>query len=171
VLSGSVPGWSTTTFDPLRTSLRQWQEKGTLVVDTYGAPLIDLVGLPLTLLKINADELRSLGLNRVEDLPRAIQLVVVTDGPRAIQVRDRDGSVSTLTPPPIREVSPTGSGDVLLACLLEAMLVRKLPLLEALAFAIPCAAANAAHERIAEFPLPAGFLTGRQSEGKSSPPE
>jgi sugar/nucleoside kinase (ribokinase family) len=53
----------------------------------------------------------------------------------------------------VREVSPTGSGDVLLAGLLHArfQLGRTWP--EALAFALPLAAANAAHEGVAEFPL------------------
>ena len=71
-----------------------------------------------------------------------------------VQVRESSGPTETFTPPPVREVSATGSGDVLLACVLEAMFVRRLRLLDAVRFAIPYAAANAAHPGIAEFPPP-----------------
>src|SRR5688572_16704872 len=57
VVSGSIPGWSTPAFDVLRPALRRWTEKGILAVDSYGPPLIDLVGHSPALLKINADEL------------------------------------------------------------------------------------------------------------------
>src|SRR5690349_10646767 len=57
-------------------------------------------------------------------------------------------------PPSIREVSATGSGDVFFACVLQALFVRSLTLREAVAFALPYAAANAAHAGIAEFPKP-----------------
>lgn len=151
---GSIPGWTTPALEPLRAALRDWSAKGTLIVDTYGPPLRDLAQLPLALLKINADELQSLALNQPTELPREIQHAIVTDGPRAVRVRDRDGSVREFIPPAIREVSATGSGDVLLACVIEAMFVRKLPLGAAVACAIPYAAANAAHAGIAEFPWP-----------------
>jgi fructose-1-phosphate kinase PfkB-like protein len=72
-----------------------------------------------------------------------------------VRVRESDGTMTTIPPPVVREVSATGSGDVLLACVLEALFVRGLRLAEAVAFAIPYAAANAAHPGIAEFPDPA----------------
>lgn len=156
VVSGSLPGWNSPVYEPLRTSLRNWSRKGPLIVDTYGAPLKELVQSPMALLKINADELASLGVKTVDSLPRSIESVIVTDGPRAIRLRDRNGAQTEMSPPVIREISPTGSGDVLLACVLEAMWMRKLPLAAAVAFAIPYAAANAAHGGIAEFPLPGG---------------
>lgn len=151
---GSFPGWSSAAVAPLRAAIERWSERGSLVVDTYGPPLADLVLRPLALLKINADELQSLPAEMAGVPPRTVQRVIVTDGPRAVHVRDRDGSTATLTPPPIREVSATGSGDVLLACVLQALWVRKLRLEAAVAFAIPYAAANAAHPGIAEFPDP-----------------
>ncbi len=154
VLSGSVPGWATPTLDPLRTALREWSSKGILVVDTYGPPLIDLVRQPVALLKINADELQSLGESSLENLSRTVQRAIVSDGPRSLRIRDQDGSLADFTPPVIREISATGSGDVLLACVLEAMFMRRLPLAAAVAFAIPYSSANAAHAGIAEFPLP-----------------
>jgi 1-phosphofructokinase len=154
VVSGSIPGWSTPAFERLRRAVRQWTEKGILVVDTYGPPLIELVQHPIALLKINADELKSLDLSSLDQLPRTVLQVIVSDGPRSVRLRDHDGSLAEFTPPIVREISATGSGDVLLACVLEAMFVRKLPLRPAVAFAIPYAAANAAHPAIAEFPLP-----------------
>ena len=156
VVSGSIPGWSTPAFDVLRAALRRWKEKGILVVDSYGPPLIELVRLAPTLLKINVDELQSLGMSALGTLPREIQHVIVTDGPHTVRIRDLDGTLGEFTPPPIQEISPTGSGDVLLACVIEAMFVRKLPLPAAVAFAIPYASANAAHAGIAEFPMPSG---------------
>ena len=151
---GSLPGWEGAGFEPLRAAIRRWSERCVLVVDTYGAPLRELVNGRVALLKINATELCSLGLSRLEDLPATVEHVIISDGPREIRVRDRDATIITFTPPPIREVSPTGSGDVLLACVLESWRVRRLPLQAAVAFAIPYAAANAAHAGIAEFPLP-----------------
>ena len=136
----------------MRAGCDRWSERGALVVDTYGQPLIDLVQHSLALLKINADELRSLGLSSIEQISKRVQQVVITDGPDAVQIRNRAGGTETFNPPKIREVSPTGSGDVLLACVLEALWVRKLRLRDAVSFAIPYAAANAAHPGIAEFP-------------------
>jgi fructose-1-phosphate kinase PfkB-like protein len=152
-LCGSFPGWATSAFDRLRQSLDRWTEKGLLVVDTYGPALADLTQRRIALLKINADELRSLGLRGLEDLPEGVERVVITDGSRSVQIREADGSIETLVPPVVREVSATGSGDVLLACVLEALFVRKLPLRDAVAFAMPYAAANAGDSGIAEFPL------------------
>ena len=155
VLCGSFPGWASADFAPLRSAIERWAQRGLLVVDTYGPPLQDLARHRLTLLKINADELASLHLSRIDDLPAHLEQVIVTDGPRSVHVRDRDGRTAEFTPPTIREISPTGSGDVLLACVLAAHYVRKLPLLDAVTFAIPYAASNAAHPGIADFPLPA----------------
>lgn len=151
---GSVPGWSTDEFAPLRAALQRWATKGVLAVDTYGPPLADLIQHPLSLLKINRDELRSLQIATPADLPRHVEQVVVTDGPRMIHARDRHGVLTSFTPPRVREVSPTGSGDVFLAVLIEALVLRGLPLGDAVAVSIPYAAANAAHPGIAEFPLP-----------------
>jgi fructose-1-phosphate kinase PfkB-like protein len=142
---GSFPGWNTAASAPLRTALQRWNQRGLLLVDTYGPPLADLAALPLHLLKINADELRTLAGSPSQAFPTAAQRVVITDGPRAIAVRDIDGGSQTFVPPAIHEVSPTGSGDVLLACVIEALFVRKVSLKSAIAFAIPYAAANAAH--------------------------
>ena len=79
---------------------------------------------------------------------------VVTDGPGPVWFCDGTGEPVSLQPPPVKEVSPTGSGDVLLACVLDALFRRGLTLAQAVAGALPLAAANAAHPGIAEFPWP-----------------
>jgi fructose-1-phosphate kinase PfkB-like protein len=152
-LCGSFPGWTSPGFDRLRSSLDRWAEKGSLIVDSYGPALADLIARPIELLKINEDELRTLPFT-LEGLPPHVKSAIITDGPRAVRIRESGGEIEKFIPPAVREISATGSGDVLLACVLEARYVRKLPLRDAVSFAIPYAAANAAHPGIAEFPLP-----------------
>ena len=151
-LCGSIPGWAEPRFDPLRAAFKRWQTRGPLVADTYGPPLAWFATQPVALIKINADELRSLAAAASDAFPSAPRNWVVSDGARSLRFRDATGATGTLTPPVITEVSPTGSGDVLLACLLHGLFVRRLQLREALEFSIPFAAANAAHPGIAEFP-------------------
>ncbi len=78
----------------------------------------------------------------------------MTSGGGAVSMIDKQGKMEALTPPPGREVSATGSGDVLLACMLHARLHLGLSLRAAVAFALPYAAANAADPGIATFPEP-----------------
>jgi len=156
-LCGSFPDWASPDFDPLRAALERWLARSTLVADTYGPPLAWLATRPVALIKLNADELRPLAPDLAALPATAAPLRwIVTDGPRAVQLRDTDGAVSTFIPSPVAEVSATGSGDVLFACVLHAWLQRGLDLAAALAFALPYAAANAAHPAIAEFPAPLG---------------
>jgi fructose-1-phosphate kinase PfkB-like protein len=152
---GSFPGWSDGALDPLRDALERWMRRGILAADTYGPPLAWLNTRPLALVKINADELRSLA-SDLAHLPSgsSVERWVITDGPGAVQLRDRDGAIAAISPPAVREVSATGSGDVLFACVLEALFCRGLGLREAVSFALPYAAANAAHAGVAEFPEP-----------------
>ncbi len=154
-LCGSFPGWSSAAFDPLRAALTRWLARGTLAADTYGPPLVWAAAQPLALIKINADELRAFAPD-LAHLPGTVSARrwIVTDGPRTVSLRDSDGSLATLTPPAIREVLPTGSGDVLFACVLRALFTENLPLRDAVSAALPYAAANAAHSGVAEFPLP-----------------
>ncbi len=156
-LCGSFPGWSEAAFDPLRASLTRWLARGTLAADTYGPPLSWAAAQPLALIKINADEFRAFAPDLAHLPSRAMaHRWVVTDGPRTVTLRDTDGTLATLTPPPVREVSATGSGDVLFACLLHGLFCRQLSLRDAVARALPYAAANAAHPGVAEFPEPLG---------------
>ena len=78
---------------------------------------------------------------------------IVTDGPRPTLIWQREQSPVSLPSPPVPVVSPTGSGDVLLAALLYFHWYDDLPWAEALRRAIPLAAANTASAGIADFPL------------------
>jgi fructose-1-phosphate kinase PfkB-like protein len=164
-ICGSLPGWPAADFDPLRAALLRWLERGELAADTYGPPLAWLAAQPLALAKINATELRTLFPTEPASAgtPELIKLAarrgpvrrwVVTDGPGPVWFWDGTGEPVSLPPPPVQEVSPTGSGDVLFACVLDALFRRGLPLAQAVAGALPLAAANAAHPGIAEFPSP-----------------
>jgi fructose-1-phosphate kinase PfkB-like protein len=158
---GSFPGWAGAEFDPLRRALTRWVDRGVLVVDTYGPPLAWLARLPVALVKINATEARTLfgAAASVESalathparLPASSW--VVSDGPGLVMFRDGPaGDVQTLKPPVVREISATGSGDVLFAALIHSLYSKHESLREALEKALPLAAANAAHPGIAEFP-------------------
>lgn len=149
-ICGSLPGWSGPDFDPLRAALRRWQSRGILAVDCYGPALAWLADLPPDLVKINSTELCSL-VPAGDRPPSSATRWVVTDGPGPVRIWDEAGQ-RELLPPRVREVSPTGSGDVFFACLLHAVYGQGRLLLDAVSFALPYAAANAAHPGIAEFP-------------------
>jgi len=175
-LCGSFPGWSGPDFEPLRAALLRWLARGVLVADTYGPPLVWAAAHPLALIKINADELRSLAAPEaahsaspappaprapaatstlVASPPGPTRRWVVSDGPRRVVVWD-NALAAEVTPPAVAEISATGSGDVLLACLLQALFIHRRPLVDAVRYALPYASANAAHPGIAEFPEPPG---------------
>ncbi len=154
-LCGSFPGWNESAYEVLRDALARWLSRGFLVADTYGPPLAWLASQPLELLKVNATELRTIGVEPGGPIEVAALRFVITDGPKPVRFREGLTAESTLLPPAVREVSPTGSGDVLLACLLDGLFRQRKSLREAVAFALPYAAANAAHFGIAEFPNPA----------------
>ncbi len=161
-LCGSVPGWSSPAAAPLREALARRAESGTLVVDTYGPPLVDLARCPALLIKINADEFSALsGASPGPDSLRSFvqhsptTTWIVSDGPRVVYLAAPGRPVRSFQPPRVREVSATGCGDVLLAALLHARLIRSADWEEALAFALPLAAANASHPGVGEFDIPA----------------
>ncbi len=160
-ICGSLPGWSDDRFDPLRATLDRWLRRGTLVADTYGPPLRWLAARPLALIKINAAEFRDLTA-ATAPLPDALAAAasthaarawIVTDGPGAVWFVDAAGGQppASLAPPVVTEVSATGSGDVLFAAVIDARFHRQVSLRQAVAHALPLAAANAAHPGIAEF--------------------
>jgi 1-phosphofructokinase len=162
-LCGSFPGWADPSFDPLRRSVERWMRRGPVVVDTYGPPLEWLSGRPVCLVKINRTEFEGLfpgqGATTAAALARARRRSpalawVVTDGGGPVHLAAPRGPVVAVRPPKIREVSPTGSGDVLLACLIRARLGLGWSWRRSLAYAIPRASANAAHPGVVEFPDP-----------------
>ena len=150
---GSMPGWAAASFAPLRAAFSSWAHRGVLAVDTYGPALADLVALEPDLVKINAQELAGLPEPLRPGRATGATRWIVTDGPGPVRVSDALGE-RIFTPPPVTEVSPTGSGDVLLACVLAALHTRGATLDQAVAFALPFAAANASHPGVAEFPDP-----------------
>ena len=158
---GSFPGWAGVEFDALRGALQRWLNRGVLAVDTYGSPLTWLAQHPVALVKINATEFASLGETSqpiamtlsASPLPWPVSRWVVSDGPGTVTFRDRtEKAAETILPPSVREISPTGSGDVLFAVLLHSLFLKQTSLREALKRALPLAAANAAHPGVAEFP-------------------
>ena len=154
-LCGSFPGWTDASFDALRDAIERWIERGKLFVDVYGPPLAWLLERKVDLIKINADELLPFAPDLAR-LPAKAQAKrwVVTNGAAAVQIRDLDRVLASATPPRVQEVSATGSGDVLFACLLHGFCARGMKLADAVSFALPYAAANAAHPGVAEFPEP-----------------
>jgi fructose-1-phosphate kinase PfkB-like protein len=163
-LCGSFPGWTSDTAAPLREELAHWAGLGALDVDTYGPPLQWALGQPISLIKINRDELAALFDTAQRQLPTDALLAlartrwpvkswVITDGPNDVYFSTRTGEIDRVLPPHVEEVSATGSGDVVFACLLHALYSEQKSLAEAVAFALPFGAANAAHPGVAEFAL------------------
>ncbi len=161
-LCGSFPGWSDASFDPLRAALERWAHRGVLVADAYGPPLGWLAQLPLTLVKINRQEFDAFRPGagdvaaRLQQAGTAlpVQAWIVTDGPGSLWLARPGEAPREFRPPVLREVSPTGSGDVFLAALLHGHWHLGLAWPEAIAYALPFAAANAAHPGVADFELP-----------------
>lgn len=161
---GSLPGWDAPLFEPLRQSLQRWARRGILAVDTYGPALGWLVQQRLALVKINLTELGTLS-GQPESLDQvtgtSVERWVVSDGPNRVLFREgATGVVEVLHPPRVQEISATGSGDVLFACLLHSLFVEKRSLRSTLPWALRLAAANAAHPGIADFPEPVVFSGG-----------
>ncbi len=162
-ICGSIPGWDAA-GEPLRGAISRWLARGPVTADTYGPPLAWLVGRPLAWVKVNRAEFDGLfaDTERTQPMPARLTALlarhpvrawIVTDGPRPVWYAERGQAPGSVAPSPVNEVSPTGSGDVLHACLLHGVVNRGLPLAEALRRALPYAAANAAHPSVADFPL------------------
>ncbi|HEU5079700.1 MAG TPA: PfkB family carbohydrate kinase [Opitutaceae bacterium] len=163
-LCGSFPGWLGEDAEALRETVKAWAHERKFVADTYGPPLAWALEQPTFLIKINRDEFDALTgpgqkarpMNeRLNDAIARWPVLnwIVTDGPGPVWYGGKDMPAAEIDPIPVEEVSATGSGDVLLACVLEGLVNRQLPLGEALTFALPYAAANAADAGVAEFEL------------------
>jgi fructose-1-phosphate kinase PfkB-like protein len=163
-LCGSFPGWTSPDAEPLRSALSRWTARGTLVADTYGPPLAWALQQSLALVKINRDEFDALqpASSLAEPFAKRLASMLVSSRARAWIISDGDKPVwlaqqgsppYSAIPPKITPVSPTGSGDVLLACLLHGCYQCGMTLTDALAYALPYAAANASHPGIADFDL------------------
>lgn len=163
---GSFPGWTAPAAEPLRNALSRFANRATLVADTYGPPLDWALTQPLALVKINRDEFNALvpsktsartepfaSLHTNLSTGSAVHAWIVTDGENPVWLAEKGTAPRSFTPPTVNAISPTGSGDVLLACLLHGCHHRGLSFSDALAYALPYAAANAAHPGIADFEL------------------
>ncbi len=163
---GSFPGWDDPGADTLRAAVAAWARRAPLVADSHGPPLAWLVEQPLRLVKINRQEFDGLlppgSDTEAADLARRLRLAqarwphpawIITDGPRPVWFAGPGVPPDSLAPPTVIEVSATGSGDVLFACVLHALFHEARPLADAVAFALPRAAANSASPGIAEFDL------------------
>ena len=161
---GSFPAWDSFSTTPLKKAIAQHAKSNLLIADTYGAPLAWLCKLPLRLVKINRSEFNALfpPKKRTDSIAHRlisaskqypVQAWVVTDGPHPIWFIEKNARPLSLVPEKITQISPTGSGDVFLACILNALLIRKNTLADAVKSAIPFASANAAHPGVAEFDL------------------
>ncbi|HUL52722.1 MAG TPA: PfkB family carbohydrate kinase [Opitutaceae bacterium] len=161
---GSVPGWESEACGPLQAALNRRLARGPVVADTYGPPLAWLSERPLAWAKVNRVEFDALFTEEERREPMPVRLAaslerwpvrawIVTDGPRPIWIAERGRAPESVPPPPVAEVSSTGSGDVLHACLLHAVFHHRETLRQALEQALPYAAANAAHGTVADFPL------------------
>jgi 1-phosphofructokinase len=159
---GSFPGFEKSTAAPLRAALDRWLARGSfLAADTYGPALARLVTRPVDLVKINRQEFDTLfpSAARRASVAARLRLAckrwpvrgwIITDGPRPVWLVERNSAVpACLAPPRVREISATGSGDVLLACVLHALFQRNATLAEAVAFALPFAAASASRASVA----------------------
>lgn len=164
-LCGSFPGWSGAAFAPVRGAIERWLQRGEVVADAYGPPLAWLAHYPLTLVKINRQEFDAFAPPAAPgfSLPERLRQIraahpvrnwIVTDGAASIWLAPQSGEPLEFQPPRLKEVSPTGSGDVFLACLLQAHCQQGRSLPDAIRHALPYAAANAAHPGVADFPLP-----------------
>ncbi|MEY4941235.1 MAG: hypothetical protein RIQ93_2970 [Verrucomicrobiota bacterium] len=164
-ICGSLPGWESADFDVLREAIHRWPERGSLLVDTYGPALAWLANEAAALIRINRAELETLFgpgdvkvssgelLRRVRDRFGALRWAV-SDGAAPVWFMDQHQEPETLTPPAVRQISPTGSGDVMLAGMMHARFHQQLSWRDALVWSLPFASANAGHAEIAEFELP-----------------
>ncbi len=128
-LCGSFPGWSKKHARELR-NLRA-SKKLIFCADTYGPPLGDAIAMGCDLLKINRYEFFSNLAKTVdgggfEVFKDAFEKVAgslnlgyfsVTDGGKPALFKERNGETFSVSPPRIEEVSSTGCGDIMFACL------------------------------------------------------
>lgn len=165
-LCGSFPGWAGAGFDPLRAAISRWLARSPLVADVYGPPLPWLAAQSLDLVKINGAEfdgffppaqqagpLEERLLTATQQWP--VRHWIITQGAGSLWLANVRHAPLKFIPPAIREVSPTGSGDVFFAALIHAHYVLGRNWADATRYAIPFAAANAAHPGVADFDLPA----------------
>ena len=149
-ISGSLPPGIAA--NDLRTLIEAIPATCNIALDTSGAPLQACLTAPIALLKINRDELaQAMGIQLLDtDTTVRAAREVVAAGPRAVVVTlGSQGALAVsavgawfISAPPIRAVSPVGSGDCTLAGLVDA-LDHGASLADALSAGVACGSANA----------------------------
>ncbi len=160
-ICGSIPGWQKSWLDSVQRIIFDKQVE--ICVDSYGAPLEDLITLPIELVKVNRNELERLlpemaGRSTLDLLAEISETSpvhnwIITDGPNPILAAFQNGELYEVKPAKVEEVSAMGSGDTFLASLLQQSMTGANPM-QMLRQAAACATANAASQGIAEFELP-----------------
>jgi 1-phosphofructokinase family hexose kinase len=148
-VSGSLPPG--VPADKLTALLRDLASHRPIYLDTSGAALTAALGLPLALLKVNAEELgEALGTPITTPAgARAAAALVQSRGPAAVIVSlGAAGAVAydphgawLARPPTLTAISAVGSGDAMLAGVAAALAERG-DLAEALRMGVACGAAN-----------------------------
>ncbi|OHE88893.1 MAG: hypothetical protein A3G75_11065 [Verrucomicrobia bacterium RIFCSPLOWO2_12_FULL_64_8] len=144
--------------------MTRWLARGPVVADTYGPPLGWLSHQALAWVKLNRVEFEALFPETERNRPmkerlaallerRPVRAWIVSDGARPVWLAERGGEPAEFAPPKVNEISPTGSGDVLHACMIHAVFHHQRSLPDALTLALPYASANAAHPGVVDFPL------------------
>ncbi len=163
-LCGIIQNWEDPVWNTLREELRIWNGHQMLAADTYGPPLRWMAELGASVIKLNRAEFSTL-LGESElapvDLPEALHAAIgsygvnrwiVSDGGADIWYIERGSDPKSFTPPKIEEISPTGSGDILFACILDGVLNRGFDLARSIEVGARLASASAARPGIADFP-------------------
>ncbi|MDX2110662.1 MAG: PfkB family carbohydrate kinase [Verrucomicrobiota bacterium] len=158
--SGSIPGWNAALADVVDAFMRGKADTIHVAVDSYGPPLEWFKRQPVDLVKINRKELRTLvGEFTASQLPGILRELrttalphswIISDGPNTLYAVDPEVTILKANPPIVKEVSPVGCGDIVLAGVV-AGLSRGSSLRESIALALPLASANAARPDVAEF--------------------
>ena len=151
-LSGSSPSPATHGIYSDLISLAR-SRKIPVFLDTYGPALEAIWGFWPTVLQVNrkeaAGQLKKPGLTDADVLGlladwhrHGVTWGIVTDGPHPVLIQVREKRYRAI-PPPIRAINPIGSGDAMLAGLVDAWL-EEADTEPMIRHALGCAAANAA---------------------------
>ncbi len=157
VLSGSSP--SAPSDDVFRLVAADCRSRGIPVaLDSYGSALRQAVESVPDFMKPNREEYEQTFGTRISGAPdmvraarslveRGVRYALVTDGARPFAAADAEGAW-LVTPPEVRTVDPTGSGDSMVAAMLYG-LTRSWAFADCIAFGAASGAANARTRHVA----------------------
>jgi tagatose 6-phosphate kinase len=152
-MSGTIPGRCNNGF--YAEVLRECRDiRAEVYLDARGEPLQKALEVGGFFLKQNREEsIETFGVDPFDAARRAAWIVallrarvtgaLITDGPGPVLLWDPPHTLF-FTPPPVREISPVGSGDAALAGILYAR-AEGLSVIEAARWGIACGAADAGH--------------------------